>query len=99
MLSKKGSDSSNDANIAIFVGVPGVGKTKILDQLKQERRVISFGTVMFKEAQKRYSNIQRRDEMRHCLTSEQQRELGILAAHKVRKTAQKYFEEGKLVLP
>jgi adenylate kinase len=62
----------------IIVGIPGVGKTtvvtKVVEILKQKNKsvsVVSFGTLMFEEAQK--NGIKDRDEIRKLSMKEQQK--------------------------
>ncbi len=79
------------ANIkrAIMVGIPGVGKTtvvnKVVEIIKKKNLAVEsivFGTVMFEEAKK--LGIKHRDEMRK-LPIEEQRKLQIDAAEKIAK--------------
>ncbi len=79
------------ANIkrAIMVGIPGVGKTtvvnKVVETIKKKNLAVEsiiFGTVMFEEAKK--LGIKHRDEMRK-LPIEEQRKLQINAAEKIAK--------------
>lgn len=79
------------ANIkrAIMVGIPGVGKTtvvnKVVEMIKEKNLAVEsivFGTVMFEEAKK--LGIKHRDEMRK-LPIEEQRRLQIDAAEKIAK--------------
>ncbi len=74
---------------AIMVGIPGVGKTtvvnKVVEIMKKKNLAVEsivFGTVMFEEAKK--FGIKHRDEMRK-LPIEEQRKLQIDAAKKIAK--------------
>jgi len=62
----------------IVVGVPGVGKTSVINEskkyLKYEFKVVNTGDIMFELAKEKY-NINNRDEIRKKLTFEQQKEL------------------------
>ena len=62
----------------IIVGIPGVGKStlvskivEILEQKKKSVKVVSFGTVMFEEAEKR--GVKDRDELRKLPMESQQK--------------------------
>jgi len=73
----------------VLVGIPGVGKTtvvtRVVEILKQKNisvTVVSFGTMMFEEAQK--NGIKDRDEIRK-LTMEQQQKFQKLAAERIAK--------------
>jgi adenylate kinase len=71
---------------AIIVGIPGVGKTTVItkaaDLLSQKRNatVVTYGTLMFEEAQKQ--GVKDRDEMRR-LPVEKQRQLQESAARRI----------------
>jgi adenylate kinase len=64
--------------IVIVVGVPGVGKTSVINEakkyLKYEFKVVNTGDIMFELAKEKY-NINNRDEIRKKLTFEQQKEI------------------------
>ena len=64
--------------IIIVVGVPGVGKTSVINEakkyLKYEFKVVNTGDIMFELAKEKY-NINNRDEIRKKLTFEQQKEI------------------------
>lgn len=71
---------------AIIVGIPGVGKTTVITraaELLSQRRnatVVTYGTLMFEEAQKQ--GVKDRDEMRR-LPVEKQRQLQESAARRI----------------
>ena len=71
---------------AIVVGIPGVGKTTLINRaaemLNQKRKtaVVIFGTIMFEEAKK--VGLKNRDELRK-LAVEDQRRLQDLAAQRI----------------
>ena len=71
---------------AIIVGIPGVGKTTVITKaaelLSQKRNatVVTYGTLMFEEAQKQ--GVKDRDEMRR-LPVEKQRQLQESAARRI----------------
>jgi len=71
---------------AVVVGIPGVGKTTLINRaaemLNQKRKttVVVFGTIMFEEAKK--MGIKNRDELRR-MTVEDQRHLQDLAAQRI----------------
>jgi adenylate kinase len=71
---------------AIIVGIPGVGKTTLINRaaemLNQKRKttVAIFGTIMFEEAKK--MGLNNRDEMRK-MSVEDQRRLQGLAAQRI----------------
>ncbi len=72
---------------AIIVGIPGVGKTTLINRaaeiLSQKRKttVVIFGTIMFEEAKKKMG-LKNRDELRR-LAVEDQRRLQDLAAQRI----------------
>ncbi len=71
---------------AIIVGIPGVGKTTVINraaEMLNERRkaiVVVFGTIMFEEAKK--LGLKNRDEMRKMPVDEQKR-LQEMAAQRI----------------
>lgn len=70
---------------AIIVGIPGVGKTTVITRAaelleKRNAAVVTYGTLMFEEAQK--LGVKDRDEMRR-LPVERQRELQESAARHI----------------
>jgi adenylate kinase len=68
----------------VVVGIPGVGKTTVVDKLVPEvkgARLVVFGTVMFEEAKKRRW-VHNRDQLRK-LTVGMQKELQRSAATKI----------------
>jgi adenylate kinase len=71
---------------AIIVGIPGVGKTTVITraaELLSEKRnatIVTYGTLMFEEAQK--LGVKDRDEMRR-LPVEKQRQLQESAARRI----------------
>jgi len=71
--------------IIVVAGVPGVGKTSVLEEASKRlgMNVVVFGTVMFEIAKER-GLVQHRDEIRK-LPSEVQRELQEEAAERIRK--------------
>lgn len=84
-----GNSSNNDSAIkrAIIVGIPGVGKTtvitraaEVLSSQKRSATVVTYGTLMFEEAQK--IGVKNRDEMRR-LPVEQQKNLQEVAARRI----------------
>lgn len=69
----------------IVTGLPGAGKTTVLNEVqKKGYKVVSFGTVMFELAKEKY-NIENRDELRSKLTYAQQKELQIKTAERIAK--------------
>lgn len=71
---------------AIIVGIPGVGKTTVITRAaellskKRNATVVTYGTLMFEEAQKQ--GVKDRDEMRR-LPVEKQRQLQESAARRI----------------
>lgn len=85
----------NDArNVVIATGIPGVGKTTVIDgavesvdtEHGEEVKVINFGTEMFEVASER-GLVTNRDEMRKLPTSKQ-REIQRLAGESIAKKAE-----------
>jgi len=74
--------------IVIVVGVPGVGKTSVINEakknLKYEFKVVNTGDIMFELAKEKY-NINNRDEIRKKLTFEQQKEIQKEAIKRIKK--------------
>jgi len=74
--------------IVIVVGVPGVGKTSVINEakkyLKYEFKVVNTGDIMFELAKEKY-NINNRDEIRKKLTFEQQKEIQREAIKRIKK--------------
>ena len=74
--------------IVIVVGVPGVGKTSVINEakkyLKYEFKVVNTGDIMFELAREKY-NINNRDEIRKKLTFEQQKEIQREAIKRIKK--------------
>ena len=74
--------------IVIVVGVPGVGKTSVINEakkyLKYEFKVVNTGDIMFELAKEKY-NINNRDEIRKKLTFEQQKEIQKEAIKKIKE--------------
>jgi len=74
--------------IVIVVGVPGVGKTSVINEakkyLKYEFKVINTGDIMFELAKEKY-NINNRDEIRKKLTFEQQKEIQKEAIKRIKE--------------
>jgi len=74
--------------IVIVVGVPGVGKTSVINEakkyLKYEFKVVNTGDIMFELAKEKY-NINNRDEIRKKLTFEQQKEIQEEAIKKIKE--------------
>ncbi len=72
----------------VVVGIPGVGKTTVLDKLSSRldgARLVTFGSVMLEEA-KRRKWVKERDEMRR-LPVGRQRQLQGLAAARIARMA------------
>lgn len=68
---------------AVIVGIPGVGKTTVITraaELLSKATVVTYGTLMFEEAQK--LGVKDRDEMRR-LPVKKQRQLQELAARRI----------------
>ena len=68
----------------VVVGIPGVGKTTVVDKLVPKvegARLVTFGSVMFEEARRRRW-VKDRDSLRK-LTVERQRRLQRIAAAKI----------------
>jgi adenylate kinase len=74
--------------IVIVVGVPGVGKTSLINEakkyLKYEFKVVNTGDIMFELAKEKY-NINNRDEIRKKLTFEQQKEIQKEAIKRIKE--------------
>jgi adenylate kinase len=74
--------------IVIVVGVPGVGKTSVINEakkyLKYEFKVVNTGDIMFELAKEKY-NINNRDEIRKKLTFEQQKEIQKKAIKRIKE--------------
>lgn len=74
--------------LIIVLGVPGVGKSSVLDKvkaLKPDVEVVNYGTVMFEMAQRLFG-VKDRDEMRY-LDSEKQKRIQLEAAKHIRRMA------------
>jgi adenylate kinase len=74
----------------VVVGIPGVGKTTVVEKLCSKLRgakLVTFGTLMFEEASRR-KWVKGRDEMRK-LPVERQSKLQALAATKISKMTQR----------
>jgi len=74
--------------IIIVVGVPGVGKTSVINEakkyLKYEFKVVNTGDIIFELAKEKY-NINNRDEIRKKLTFEQQKEIQKEAIKRIKE--------------
>ena len=73
-----------------MVGIPGVGKTTVVEKANagiRGSKIVTFGTVMFEEAS-RLGWVKDRDEMRG-LTVEKQRRLQTLAARRISRMKEK----------
>jgi adenylate kinase len=74
--------------IVMVVGVPGVGKTSISNEvkkyLKYEFKVVSTGNIVLELAKEKY-NINNRDEIRKKLTFEQQKEIQKEAIKRIKE--------------
>ncbi len=83
--------------IILVVGVPGVGKTSVINEskkyLKYNFRIISVGDIIFELAKEKYG-INDRDDIRKKLTVDQQEELQLEAMKKIKEME----KEGDLVL-
>ncbi|EOD42398.1 Archaeal adenylate kinase [Candidatus Nanobsidianus stetteri] len=83
--------------IVIVVGVPGVGKTSVINEakkyLKYEFKVINTGDIMFELAKEKYG-INNRDEIRKKLTFEQQKEIQKEAIKRIKEME----KEGDIIL-
>lgn len=72
----------------VVVGIPGVGKTTVVERLKsrlEDAKLVTFGTVMLEEATKR-KWVKDMDEMR-TLPVERQKKLQAIAAARISKMA------------
>jgi len=72
----------------VVVGIPGVGKTTVVEKLRSRlegAKLVTFGTVMFEEATRR-KWVKGRDEMRK-LPVERQKKLQAVAAAQISKMA------------
>lgn len=71
---------------AVIVGIPGVGKTTVINRAakmlnkKRKTTVVVFGTVMFEEAKKKMG-LKNRDEMRKMPLKDQRRLQDMAARH------------------
>jgi len=74
----------------IVMGLPGSGKSTVLQSLKTDYRILNYGDLMF-EIEKEKFNIKDRDEMR-SIPIEKQKEVQKLVSAKLAK------EEGRLIL-
>ncbi len=74
----------------IVMGLPGAGKTTVLDKAKGDYKVLNYGTLMFEEASKK-GVVSNRDELRKLDVSKQ-REIQVLVAERLSN------EEGKVIL-
>ena len=83
--------------IVIVVGVPGVGKTSVINEakkyLKYEFKGVNTGDIMFELAKEKY-NINNRDEIRKKLTFEQQKEIQKEAIKRIKEME----KEGDIIL-
>jgi adenylate kinase len=74
--------------IVLIVGVPGAGKTSIINEvkkyLKYEFKVVSAGNIVLELAKEKY-NINNRDDIRKKLTFEQQKELQREAIKRIKE--------------
>ncbi|MCK4319498.1 adenylate kinase [Candidatus Micrarchaeota archaeon] len=74
----------------IVMGLPGAGKTTVLNKAKGDYKVLNYGTLMFEEASKK-GFVSNRDELRKLDVSKQ-REIQALVAVRLSN------EEGRLIL-
>ena len=83
--------------IVIVVGVPGVGKTSVINEakkyLKYEFKVVNTGDIIFELAKEKY-NINNRDEIRKKLTFEQQKEIQEEEINRIKEME----KEGDIIL-
>ena len=74
--------------IVMVVGVPGVGKTSVINEakkyLKYEFKAVNTGDIIFELAKEKY-NINNRDEIRKKLTFEQQKEIQKEAIKRIKE--------------
>ncbi len=72
--------------IILVVGVPGVGKTTVINEakkyLKKDIAIINIGDIMFELAKERF-NINTRDEIRKKISFQDQVQLQIEAANRI----------------
>ncbi len=81
--------TNRQGRIIVLTGIPGVGKTTVLDATLEAARasgsdevvLVNYGTVMFEEAKSKGA-VEDRDQMRN-LKTEVQREIQRLAAEKI----------------
>ena len=92
---KASSDGDSDRRRVIIVGIPGVGKTtvvnKVVELLKEKSEslgLVNYGSKMMEEATLRHG-LKSRDEMRK-LPVELQRSLQIFAAERISGMEQKF---------
>jgi adenylate kinase len=89
------SDSVGERRRVIIVGIPGVGKTtvvnkvvELLEEKKASLGLVNYGTTMMEEATQRHG-LKSRDEMRK-LPVELQRSLQIYAAERISQITHKF---------